>query len=239
MSEDPSEGQEEAPSDEELVEAFPGRAAAAAIVAQGHRLYSPAAIAVHTFLFSPLIGGLLAALNWRRLGQESRARQTAMLGVGAVVALVALGYFFPDLPGGAFAGGPAALAVIWHKEHKPHFEAHQAAGGESAAWWRFAAAGLAVNALFIWALLSGLSIDQDFQRGVAAFEDARYEVAEREFRAVLDADPERDDARYNLGLTLIRRGDLQEARRELGRVRNSSELAQDARELRMQLPVTQ
>lgn len=210
--------------------------AAAANVARGVELYSPAAIATHTLLFSPLIGGYLAAQNWRRLGEETRAKQTIGLAVGAVVTIVALGYFFPDLPSGAFAGGSAALAMGWHREHKSFYVAHIDGGGGSASWWQASLTGAALTGLLLFAIFSGLD-DSRFEAGVAAFEDGHYEVAEREFRAVLEDDGERADARYNLALALVRQGEIAQARRELARIRNSSELAAEARAMREELSV--
>ncbi len=43
------------------------------------RLYSPGALLGFTILFSPLVGGALAAVNWSRLGEHARARTTLLL----------------------------------------------------------------------------------------------------------------------------------------------------------------
>ncbi|NOY94752.1 MAG: tetratricopeptide repeat protein [Deltaproteobacteria bacterium] len=201
-------------------------------------LFSARAVGWCTFFFSPLVGGLMAAANHRRLGDQGKARGTAALALGAIVAFVLLGYFVDSAAvNGAVGGGTGTLAWSWYKEQKPLVAAHLGAGGRLARPWlpMLAGAGLiALTGLSIYLELNSTS-NTAFQAGVVAAQAEDWPSAEARFREVLAEDASRDDARFNLGLSLMNQGKNRAARREFGRVQDDSEVAVDAHRLRLQL----
>lgn len=58
--------------------------------------FSLAGIILTSILMSPLAAGIMAAVNWRRLGREDRSLPTIILSVAAIVAIV---FLFAWLPG--------------------------------------------------------------------------------------------------------------------------------------------
>ena len=69
-----------------------------------YALYSPLAIVVHTVLFTPLVGALLVRENYRRLGDEKRARMSLLLGIGAMVVLAIAAWLLERWIGNAVQG---------------------------------------------------------------------------------------------------------------------------------------
>jgi len=203
-----------------------------------YELFSARAIGWCTLFFSSLVGGLMAAANHRRLGDEQKARGTAALAVGAVVAFMLIGYFV-DSPAvnGGISGGTGALAWGLYKEQKPLVAAHLGRGGHVARPWIPVLAGFGLLALFGLGLYLQLNSTSNtaFQAGVVAAQAEDWPAAEARFREVIAEDPERDDARYNLGVSLMNQGKNREARRELSRIHDDSEVAPDASRLRLQL----
>ena len=205
------------------------------------KLYSPIAIGACTLLFSPLVGGLMAAVNHRRLGEEKEAKQTAMMAVGATAALMLIGALWPDDWGNAINGGLAGasgvLAVQWAQSTRNRYEEHQKNGGATASPWPVVGGGLIfvglVLGLVFYPLLFGTV--RTFDEGVTAFNTGSYNLAEARFRAVLEEEPEHHEARYNLGLTLAREGRVDEARTVLGRIPDGAPIARDASRLRQRL----
>jgi hypothetical protein len=59
-------------------------------------MYSPGQIAAATFLGSPIAGGWLLALNYKRLGESRSARAAIGLSVLAMAALIASAFVVPD-----------------------------------------------------------------------------------------------------------------------------------------------
>jgi TolA-binding protein len=205
------------------------------------KLYSPIAIGACTFLFSPLVGGLMAAVNHRRLGEEKEAKQTAMIAVGATATLMVIGAIWPDDWGNAINGGIAGasgvLAVQWAQSTRNRYEEHTKNGGVTASPWPVVGGGVIFLALLVGLVFYPLLFGnvRTFDEGVTAFNDGSYTTAEARFRAVLDEEPEHHEARYNLGLTLAREGRVDEARQVLGRIPDGAPIAQDARRLRQRL----
>ena len=59
-------------------------------VAAGTAVFSPVAVAIHAFFFTPFFGGAVAAMNWVAVGRPKRAAQvlglgTVALGLGSAV----------------------------------------------------------------------------------------------------------------------------------------------------------
>jgi hypothetical protein len=118
-------------------------------------LFSPAAIATHTILFSPVFGGIMAAANWSRTGDKARARSTLALGIGATIVLMLLGAVAPDSIRPGLYGGTAALGFGWRREQSALVDPLFAKGRPRAAWWPYTLAGMAVLAAVVTALVSG------------------------------------------------------------------------------------
>lgn len=195
------------------------------------KLFSPVAIAVHTFFFSPLVGGSMAAANWRRLGDTSRATKTLAISFASILVIGLVSAFAPEswhwIPG-AIGGATVAIAIGLKREQEAPFGSHVAAGGAKASPLLATLAGLLLVGLFVAALLLSNGGDEHFQSGVTAFNEQRYDAAEREFRLVLASDAANDDAHYNLALTLVRQQRFDDARQELARIHDSAEVAADA-----------
>ena len=209
------------------------------------RLFSPGAIAAHTILFTPLVGGLMAARNWRRLGETKRARQTALLAVGAITAMVLLAVFWPERWGeGAIQGGLGGVTIVLamqlRKEQKPAFEAVRARGGKTAPFWPATLGGLVLIGLVLAASVASVLLapgSADFQAGSAALQRNDAAAAEAAFRKVLALDPTDDVARYNLAVALARQGDPGWAD-ELAKIRQDSPMSPQARALEKKLAGT-
>lgn len=195
-----------------------------------YRLYSPLALVVHTFLFSPIVGGALAAINHKRLGDPRKARQTVVMAVASVVIAALVVGLLESVIGksvnGAAAGLAGAMAVYFRTEHKPLFEAHLRAGGERQSVLGSTFAGMAVVGAFVGlVLLAGIdSAAAEFDAGVEALRRAEHAAAEQHFRKVLTDDSSRHDARYNLALALYCLDRPDEATSELARIPNDSEV---------------
>jgi hypothetical protein len=119
-------------------------------------LYSSTLIFALSILGSPLVGGILSAMNWKRVGAPSRANKSLALAGGAVVAMVLLGVFVPDsmpsLARGGSVGVTMAAAVGFRNEQRQLVEAHLAQGGKLASPW----GPLLVTVAVIGALLAAL-----------------------------------------------------------------------------------
>lgn len=78
-------------------------------------LYNPILLSLLTMLFTPILGGLLAARNWEELGFEDRARgarRWVRLTLLIIVAYLGMKVLFANEPVMAFAG-PWMLLVMW------------------------------------------------------------------------------------------------------------------------------
>lgn len=122
-----------------------------------YALYTHGAIVLATFLGSLLAGGLLLAINLRRLGHFNKARNVLVLSVIVMVGFVVLVSQLPDdlnIPNLLFAI-PQMFAIYWTAKMSQGsaLQEHIAAGGRTASTWR--AVGIAVG---IAILLAGLSL---------------------------------------------------------------------------------
>jgi hypothetical protein len=110
-----------------------------------YRLYSHNQVMLATLLGSPIAGGALASLNWRRLGKEKEARQWLAMGAGFTVLVVALALVLPEsVPGTGIAiGSVVGMRHAALVGQGPAVAAHVAAGGKLAPWWHAILVGLA------------------------------------------------------------------------------------------------
>jgi hypothetical protein len=122
------------------------------------KLFGPQAIFAFTLLFTPLVGGAMAALNWSRVGDAARAKKTISLAIGAVVVMVAISFLLPDsmesVQRGATIGASMAVAMGLRNEQRPLLEAHLGAGGGKASLLAPALIGVALVAALIGALIA-------------------------------------------------------------------------------------
>jgi hypothetical protein len=103
------------------------------------RLYSPNAIGAHAFFFTPLVGGIMAAVNLARLGEHASARRCALAWGASTLALVGISALLPDsfdalcrVVGLAFT---LSAITLLQRQQAPRFDAHLRAGGRRAPWW--------------------------------------------------------------------------------------------------------
>jgi len=90
--------------------------------------WSPTGIAIVSLLLSPIPGGVLHALNYRRLGAPARGRLALFsnLITGTVLLL------FPSLPPGLRIAASLFLASYFYKTQEELFLAHRSVGGRKA-----------------------------------------------------------------------------------------------------------
>lgn len=124
------------------------------------KLYSHRQVLVAAAIGSTLAGGVLLAINFKRLGQRRRAWVTLGLGALAVAALEALGDVADKInPGRVTSGLPllSALACYWAAKgiQGEPYKSNLANGGGRESWWKtigWALAGLLVLAIVVFAL---------------------------------------------------------------------------------------
>ena len=99
------------------------------------RVWSPFGIAWITFLLSVLAGGILHALNERRLGRERSWRATLYrnLFLGTLLLLPGLLHMRPG-PASLLSGN-LLIALYFYKTQSDLFTQHVAAGGARARLW--------------------------------------------------------------------------------------------------------
>jgi len=124
-------------------------------------LYDSNSIILATFLGSPLAGGWLMALNYRRLGQRGTFRTCIIFSVLGTIALFAVAALLPN----KIPGAPIAIASIFAmgaiaKLQSSELDEHtRVRGGQIASRWKAAGVGLTsmifiLAVVFGWALLS-------------------------------------------------------------------------------------
>lgn len=128
----------------------------AGAVDSGVRLFGATAIALHAALLMPIVGAVLAAINYRRLRDPARLRWTVLLYVLPSLALV----FFAVAVAGAgqrvlVFGANMGLTVALYRDQRPLLERHLAAGGRKARWYVATLITLAilVAGVAVWQLL--------------------------------------------------------------------------------------
>lgn len=103
------------------------------------RLFGPAAIAAHAVLLTPLIGGIMAAINRHRLGQRGELRQTIFVYVVPSAVLLVVTVIAPDFATGLVRliglAWSVAVARALYVQHKPIVSKHLEAGGRKARWY--------------------------------------------------------------------------------------------------------
>lgn len=150
-----------------------------------YRLWSPRALAGMAFLFSALPAILLAALNYRRLGQSTKALRVLAIGLPLYGVFLVGTWMLPaDVPAAAFQGVHVGTAALFFALQKREWEAHEAAGGEAASLVAPVVGGLFLLVALIGVPLTvGLMDDQAFDEAMQQLEVGDYASAAPTFRA--------------------------------------------------------
>ncbi len=121
------------------------------------RLFGATAILLHAILLSPAAGALMAAVNYRRLGDAAGFRRALALYVVPSVALLFFSIAAAANRGRVLLvfGAQILLAYALFREQRPLVERHVAAGGRRARWYLATLVALLVLmvGLVVWQVL--------------------------------------------------------------------------------------
>ncbi len=120
-------------------------AQATAAMIPSYGLYTPGAVALATLLGSPIAGGVLLGLNYKRLGQRNRL-WPAILGTVLVTALlVVVGSFIDSNPATTSLGVvlTVAMRAVAKSLQGDAIDRHTQSGGRTESMWAAAGIGLA------------------------------------------------------------------------------------------------
>jgi hypothetical protein len=103
------------------------------------------------FLGSPLAAGWLISRNHRTLARPDKAYQALVVGIGATLALLALGIVLPDrFPRIALSAACAVACRAWaDAQFSTVFQLHRAARGANYSWWRVVGLALLCTAIVV------------------------------------------------------------------------------------------
>jgi hypothetical protein len=107
------------------------------------RLYPVGAIGLATFLGTPAAGGILLALNFRRLGRPTAAVHAVLWPLLATVGLLAAAFAAPE-GSGRFLGllGIVGMVLLARATQGEAIHEHERAGGKVGGWGRAVLVGL-------------------------------------------------------------------------------------------------
>jgi hypothetical protein len=112
--------------------------------ARSYELYSVRAILLATFLGSTLAGGILMAIDYRRLMKSGAARNCVVIAILAQVPIFGLIFMLPDNVPAALVAVPQLVAMYYIANGLlgSALRAHQQAGGQEASLWKAAGIGV-------------------------------------------------------------------------------------------------
>ncbi len=111
-------------------------------------IYSPGQVAAATFLGSPIAGGWLLALNYKRLGEPRSARAALGLSVLALAALLAIAYVVPERAMSSLGLIPVVVMYWIAKSlQDAGYQRHLARLGRTGSNWRVLGIALASLAI--------------------------------------------------------------------------------------------
>jgi hypothetical protein len=123
-----------------------------------YKLYSAGAITLATFLGSLLAGGVLMAINYKRLERGAAAVHAVVWTIFAMVGLIGLALMLPEslhIPNAAFfIPQIIAMHYLSTQLQGPSIERHQRSGGQMASWWLAVGIALAVSAVLVVAIIA-------------------------------------------------------------------------------------
>ena len=138
------------------------------------RLYSVGSITLATALGTPVAGGILMALNYRRLGQLQSAKKALLWTGGFTILLFILAFVLPDRFGhGMAAGSLIGMYKLAKSMLGAAVTAHRSAGGRIASAWGAFGIGLACLTVVLLCIFTAVFLLPD-ELGT------RYEVSSRE-----------------------------------------------------------
>jgi hypothetical protein len=117
------------------------------------KLYKDRAIYIGTFLGGPIVGGYLAAENFKQLGQTEKARMTWIISIAAFILILAAAFLLPAMPKVPNYIIPiiyAAIARILAKKYQGDaINQHIETGGLTFSTWRAVWIGLVGTVVLI------------------------------------------------------------------------------------------
>ena len=118
-----------------------------------YKLYSVKSIALATFLGSPVAGGLIMAINFKRLGRFTAAIHAVVWTAVFTAMILMSDFFLPDevqVPNIAYVVVQViAMYYLAKSLQGPAVETHQGRSGSLASAWAAAGIGIAVGAIVV------------------------------------------------------------------------------------------
>lgn len=125
-------------------------------VNEGLVLYSPWQIYMASYFGSPVAGAWFISRNYRAMSQPAKVRESLILGVAAMFALLLIGFLLPDRnPNSAASPLFFNFAIYLYARHLfgPLYGNHIAAGGQRGSWWHILGISLLISFALIGVLL--------------------------------------------------------------------------------------
>ncbi len=160
-------------------------------------------------------GGIIAGINWRRMGKQGLMWPTIIV---SIVAFILFIYFMPETVGNATASSisivPVAGLWLWQKGYyRTWKESHPEA--QRAGWQIPTATALGaivvVVAIVLTPVLMPDEATKQFNQGVELAEEGEFQQAVAAFDEAIDLDPQFAEAYYNRALCQSMLGNLSEA----------------------------
>jgi hypothetical protein len=111
-----------------------------------YKLYTVRSITLATFLATPIAGGVVMAINYRRLGRDTAAIHAVVWTIVATVTIIVLSMLVPDdahIPDAAYFAPQLFGMYVLAKQLQGHtIDTHRLHGGALASAW--GAAGIAL-----------------------------------------------------------------------------------------------
>lgn len=132
-------------------------------VEPGYRLYKVAGIGFATFFGTVLAGGLLMAVNFRRLGQFRQARNSLLISIAVLILTLTYSFLAGD---GRAAMGPymvslaslVVVIVLARTYQDDAVDEHVRRGGQLESNWKAAGIGLLTSIFIILATMGIVAI---------------------------------------------------------------------------------
>jgi hypothetical protein len=135
----------------------PSNAAQSSQAGPAIKLFDANAVALATFLGSPVAGSILMAINYKRLGKGGNAAAAVLLGVVSTAAAIALGYFIPATYTTAVAVVlVVAMRAVAQALQGPSVEQHVRQGGALSSKWAASGVGLVFLVLIFGGIFGGV-----------------------------------------------------------------------------------
>ena len=116
-----------------------------------YKLFSVGQIILATFLGSPLPGMWMLSINFKRLGQKSKATNMLLIGVGLTILNLVFAFIVPNRVSPLSVSMPFIIvaSVIARMQFTKPFEMHAANGGQKDSWGKAVGYALAGFVLII------------------------------------------------------------------------------------------